>query len=251
MSYDLETQVRPSIRSLKAVGISTNDIWFLLTKRLDIMAEPTSLERWLDFVVVHGISPRDIFTFLLRSPPQLFTACTLHQAGQVITYLRGLGVKPEYLCPRIVCVWPDLLLRDVQQQLQPVVSYLISLGLESLDITRLICVYPELLLTDVEDNLAPFVDYLRCQGCSTIQAAALLQQAPQLLRSNPQEAFSRRLAALFALGISKDQLASMVAATTEFLITAGAPDEQLAFLQALNLTQDEVSSTGLCKEHSL
>jgi hypothetical protein len=43
-NYKLETQVKPAISSLKAAGVDVTDIWFLVTKRLDIFAEPISLQ---------------------------------------------------------------------------------------------------------------------------------------------------------------------------------------------------------------
>jgi mTERF domain-containing protein len=48
--YDLEGQVRPAVHSLKAAGLDNNDVWFLVTKRLELLAQPISLQRWLDFL---------------------------------------------------------------------------------------------------------------------------------------------------------------------------------------------------------
>lgn len=51
-------------------------------------------------------------TFLLRAPPALFSSCTQAQALKVLAFLkRDLGVKQEYLFPRIVCAAPGVLLQ--------------------------------------------------------------------------------------------------------------------------------------------
>lgn len=48
--FDLESQVRPAVRSLKAANIDVTDIWFVITKHLEILTEPIALQRWLDFL---------------------------------------------------------------------------------------------------------------------------------------------------------------------------------------------------------
>lgn len=59
-----------------------------------------------------ALSSRDMTTFLLRAPPALFSSCTQAQALKVLAFLkRDLGVKQEYLFPRIVCAAPGVLLQ--------------------------------------------------------------------------------------------------------------------------------------------
>lgn len=177
-------------------------------------------------------------TFLLRAPPALFSSCTQAQALKVLAFLkRDLGVKQEYLFPRIVCAAPGVLLQvgfpikrdlgwwlgleqfvrpgcpagvtlqygaafqayacegwvkqqkltgntsccccfllqDIETQLQPLLDYLTSLGLDVQHAARMACVYPELLLSSVQEQLQPLVGYLQGLGCSAAQAARLLQ----------------------------------------------------------------------------
>jgi len=65
--------------------------------------------------------------------------------------------------------------QDVDTQLQPILDYLTSLGLDAQHAARMACVYPELLLSSVPDQLQPLVGYLQALGCSSAQAARLLQ----------------------------------------------------------------------------
>lgn len=61
---------------------------------------------------MQALSSRDMTTFLLRAPAALFTSCTQAQALKVLVFLkRDLGVKQEYLFPRIVCAAPGVLLQ--------------------------------------------------------------------------------------------------------------------------------------------
>lgn len=59
-----------------------------------------------------ALSSRDMTTFLVRAPTVLFSSCTQVQALKVLAFLkRDLGVKQEYLFPRIVCAAPGVLLQ--------------------------------------------------------------------------------------------------------------------------------------------
>lgn len=48
--FRLDSHVKPAIRSLKAAGLDHTDIWFVITKRLELLSDPISLQRWLDFM---------------------------------------------------------------------------------------------------------------------------------------------------------------------------------------------------------
>lgn len=240
--FSLDSHVKPAVRSLKAAGLDQTDIWFIITKRLELVSEPISLQRWLDFMAAQALSSRDMTTFLLRAPAALFTSCTQAQALKVLVFLkRDLGVKQEYLFPRIVCAAPGVLLQDVDTQLQPILDYLTSLGLDAQHAARMACVYPELLLSSVPDQLQPLVGYLQALGCSSAQAARLLQEVPQALRSKPHDVFGSRIAALQQLGVDGEALKGVVGRSTVFLTTKGAPQEQLAFLKEdLGFTTEQV-----------
>ena len=43
----------------------------------------------------------ELVNFLLRAPQDLLEHCTLFQAGQVVTYLKQLGIKNEFLAKRV------------------------------------------------------------------------------------------------------------------------------------------------------
>lgn len=241
-TLDVDTQMKPAIRSLKTANVDPQEIWFLVTKHLEIFKHPISLQRWLDFLSVQALASRDIATFLLRAPDALFTDCTQAQALQVLGYLKALGVKQEYMFSRVLCSCPGILTQDVEFKLQPIVSFLMALGLEHQHIARMACVYPELLLCSVQEQLQPLVSYLQDIGCSSSQCARLLQEVPQALSKSPEDVFSARIVALTLLGVKEDQLRSIVERNTAWLTTKGAPQEQIAYLMdELKFTAGQVS----------
>lgn len=54
--FSLGSHVKPAVRSLKAAGLDHTDIWFVITKRLELLSEPISLQRWLDFMAAQVTS---------------------------------------------------------------------------------------------------------------------------------------------------------------------------------------------------
>ena len=105
--------------------------------------------------------PLDLVNFLLQATPALLEECTLYQAGQVVTFLKQLGMKNEFLAKRVFAgdmsapclrppenpgfnfiifllfgpsVWPDILGKDVDLDLRPIVSFLMQLGMEVTDL---------------------------------------------------------------------------------------------------------------------
>lgn len=116
VSHDVDECVRPVIRALKDARILSLDISFLLGKRPELLGRPLPLQRWLDFLSVYGLGPKDTLNFLLRGSSRLLDEVTLFQAGAVVTFLKQLGIKDEYLASRVVCIWPDVLGRDVEAE---------------------------------------------------------------------------------------------------------------------------------------
>ncbi|KAG2440484.1 hypothetical protein HYH02_010363 [Chlamydomonas schloesseri] len=253
-SLDATGQVLPSVRALRSAGIGAQDSWFLLSKRWQLMAEPAVLSRWLDFLSVYGMQPRDCQNFLLRSQPSFLVATTLYQAGQVVGFLKGLGLKDDLLASRVLCVWPELLGRDVESQLRPVVGFLMSLGLEVAGVGRVVVLWPEILLKDVEGQLRPWVAYLRGLGCTTSQVADVVCLCPHLLGFKPEEVFGGVLAALADVGIGPEDVRDMVSASLAFLITPSASAAVRAAvdcLQQQGFSKEQIRSMALARPELL
>ncbi len=64
-------------------------------------------------------------------------------------------------------------MKDVDCDLRPITTYLMSLGMEVGQIGRLACVYPRLLLCSVEGQIKPLIAQLTAAGASTQQVCVL------------------------------------------------------------------------------
>jgi hypothetical protein len=148
-------------------------------------------------------------------------------------------------------VSPGILLKDPEADLQPVASYLMSLGISPTQLQQLACLRPELLAAPVDDALRPFVAHVKSLGGSAAQAGEILLAAPAAaLRpggggdggdGGGGGPFAARLAALAAAGIGPGGVAGMLAkGETRFLTEKGAPREALAALAELGFNPDQV-----------
>ncbi|KXZ56777.1 hypothetical protein GPECTOR_1g70 [Gonium pectorale] len=236
-ALDAGLQVRPALRSLRSAGLSAQESWFLVgtsrPARWRLLEDPAGLSRWLDFLSVYGMKPRDIQNFLLRAPPGFLGNTTLYQAGSVVTFLKSLRLSDDLLATRVLCVWPGLLGREVEAELRPVVGFLMSLGLEVADVGRVAVLWPELLMCSVEGQLRPWVDYLRGLGCTTPQVADVICLCPHLLGFSPEEVFGGVLRALEGVGLARQDVARMVTSSVAFLIAPSASATVAAALECL------------------
>ncbi|GAX75687.1 hypothetical protein CEUSTIGMA_g3130.t1 [Chlamydomonas eustigma] len=222
--------VRATIAALKAANVDVSDIWFLASKRPTLLGLKEVLQRWLDFLLVYGLKEKDLVNFLLRAPMTLFENCTIYEAGQVVTYLKKLGIKDAFLATRVFSVWPEILQKKVDEDLRPLVAFMLQIGIEVSELESIMCIWPELLLCSVEKQLAPFCDYLRGIGCSTAQLAQMLTLCPHLLGFSPEELFGQRLRNLSTLGIGPGDVKSMISKTLTFLTAPGGVQPPISFL---------------------
>ncbi|KAG1659327.1 hypothetical protein FOA52_010375 [Chlamydomonas sp. UWO 241] len=219
-----------SMHPWRAANIPPDDIWFLISKRPGLLTAADTLQRWVDFLGVYGVHDKDLTNFLLRAPGKLLDGVTIYQAGQTINFLKGLGMKDDWLSQRVFAVWPAVLGRDLESELRPVVSFLTALGLEVADIRNMIGLWPELLLCSAREQLEPFAAYLRGLGCCTAQLVQVLTLCPHLLGFKPEQLFGHRLATLEAIGVGPTDVRAMVNVSLVWLTASGGVQPQVDFL---------------------
>lgn len=148
---------------------------------------------------------------------------------------------PTLARPRVACVCPGVLAKDPAGDLQPVASFLMSLGLSTNQLQQLICLRPEILTSDLDAGARPLVGYLKSLGCTTAQCGEVLLAAPHLLRSGGRAALEARLDTLAAAGVGGDGVRAMlVRGHTGFLTEKGAPQEALECLSSMGFDQKQV-----------
>ncbi|KAF5837182.1 mTERF-domain-containing protein [Dunaliella salina] len=231
-SLDAETQVRPAIKCLKQANLEPQDIWLLLSKRMHLFRNPVQLQRWLDFLAVLNLGTRELLNFFMRAPEELITAYTIHSASQVVKFLKeGLGIKPEHLAQRVLCIAPAVLMRSVDSDIKPTISLLTNLGVEISDIQGLICMWPGLLLADADTQLQPWVQYMQAElGCSAVQVGEIINASPHLLGTSASSIYNSKVQALHMVGITKEDLRSITSRATMWLKASSNVQELLDFL---------------------
>mmetsp|Transcript_15551 Transcript_15551/g.26895 ORF Transcript_15551/g.26895 Transcript_15551/m.26895 type:complete len:505 (+) Transcript_15551:267-1781(+) len=232
-------QAQASIKHLKAANIDVQDIWFIVSKRPVLLTFEVTLQRWLDFLSVYGLSPSNLQNFLISAPVELFHSVTLFQAGQVVQFLRSLGMRNEFLAQRVLSVWPEVLARDVDS-LRPVIQLMMQLGIEVADVNLIVCSWPEILLTK-EADLNEWCAYLKGIGCTSSALRELVMQCPHLLGFSAQEVFGSRVQCLVErLGVrDPGDLPGMLAITTRWLSSPGGVQSQVDVLLSAGFSVQE------------
>jgi len=242
-SLDAETQVRPAIKCLKQANLEPQDIWLLLSKQMHLFRNPVQLQRWLDFLAVLNLGTRELLNFFMRAPEELITAYTIHSASQVVRFLKeGLGIKPELLAQRVLCITPAVLMRSVDNDIKPTINLLTALGVEVSDIQGLVCMWPGILMANADTQLQPWLQYMQTElGCSAVQVGEIINASPHLLGTSASSIYGSKIQALQMFGITKEDLHSITSRETMWLKASSNVQELLDFLvQRAGFSKEEV-----------
>nr|ACU19375.1 unknown [Glycine max] len=143
----------------------------------------------------------------LSQNPDLRTA-TMESIHSIISFLLSKGLQEKDL-PRIFGMCPKILTSDIKTDLNPVFDFILSeLKVPENSFRRVVNKCPRLLTSSVKDQLRPCLVYLRRLGFKDL--GALAYQDFVLLVSNVENTLIPKLKFLETLGLSKDEVRSMV-----------------------------------------
>ncbi|XP_020204506.1 transcription termination factor MTEF1, chloroplastic [Cajanus cajan] len=143
----------------------------------------------------------------LSQNPELRTA-TMESIHSIISFLMSKGLQEKDL-PRIIGMCPKILTSDIKTDLNPVFDFLLQeLKVPEHSFRRVVNKCPRLLTSSVKDQLRPAFIYLRRLGFKDL--GALAYQDSVLLVSNVENTLIPKLKFLETIGLSRDEVRSMV-----------------------------------------
>ncbi|KAL2327430.1 hypothetical protein Fmac_020857 [Flemingia macrophylla] len=143
----------------------------------------------------------------LSQNPELRTV-SLESIHSIISFLMSKGLQEKDL-PRIFGMCPKILTSDIKTDLNPVFDFILQeLKVPEHSFRRVVNKCPRLLTSSVKDQLTPAFIYLRRLGFKDL--VALAYQDSVLLVSNVENTLIPKLKFLETLGLSKDEVRSMV-----------------------------------------
>eukprot|EP00850_Spirogloea_muscicola_P006305 SM000030S11314 [mRNA] locus=s30:100807:103982:+ [translate_table: standard] len=134
-------------------------------------------------------------------PPPLNTPPILGLCLQAaVNFLRDQGLSPSEL-GRLLQRFAEVLVLDPQKKQQPMVDYLITLGVKREDIGKVLLRRPQVLAFSVE-GLHNVVDFLLSLGITPPHLARIVTAAPQVLTLSVEEKLKPMIAFLREVGVT-------------------------------------------------
>eukprot|EP00879_Flechtneria_rotunda_P013688 GHRR01014298.1.p1 GENE.GHRR01014298.1~~GHRR01014298.1.p1 ORF type:complete len:242 (+),score=41.25 GHRR01014298.1:206-931(+) len=122
----------------------------------------SALHTWVDFLTGYGLQHSDISRLLLACP-ELFTSSNVYDAGRTLLFFKQLGWKDTDILSRIVPYYPNLLAKQLERDVAPVVTYLLQMGCSMADVKLLVWEFPRIFCRDYRRHIRKF-QYLGLYG---------------------------------------------------------------------------------------
>ncbi|KAL3699724.1 hypothetical protein R1sor_017746 [Riccia sorocarpa] len=154
------------------------------------------------------IKPRDV-PKLVKRYAEVLVLDPARKMQPMIHYLLELGVKPQHI-GKVIMRRPQLLGYTIPG-LEPSVKCLLEFGVKREMIGKVITTAPQILTLNVEDKLRPVVDFLRTMGLNKERDIEfLLVRNGQILCCSIEKNLRPKFEFLVGLGLSTNEIASMI-----------------------------------------
>eukprot|EP00850_Spirogloea_muscicola_P020907 SM000230S07343 [mRNA] locus=s230:183995:187174:+ [translate_table: standard] len=197
-------------------GVTKEDIGRLLRKSPEVLAlrVDRNLTSKVELLLSLGLTPIALGKALARRPAILSYSTNHLQScpplnnppipglclQAAVNFLRDQGLSPSEL-GRLLQRFAEVLVLDPQKKQQPMVDYLITLGVKREDIGKVLLRRPQVLAFSVE-GLHNVVDFLLSLGITPPHLARIVTAAPQVLTLSVEEKLKPMIAFLREVGVT-------------------------------------------------
>lgn len=202
-----EYQVKLSVNCLLKLGVPKEDLCRILKKvsRLFSPVIQENLQIRLKFLVRIGIEPRVLGKTIARRPSML----SFNLEGMTRSY-KYIGQLPRRNDgTKIITGFADVLVLDRKKKREPIVDYLLSLGVKPDCLGKVLLKSPQLLGYRIE-ALEEKIKYLRTLGVKEEALGKVITRAPQVICLNYEEKLKPVVEFLQSAGLDQDQDIEMV-----------------------------------------
>eukprot|EP00803_Ostreobium_quekettii_P006920 evm.model.scf_318.5 EVM.evm.TU.scf_318.5 scf_318:20717-26165(+) len=161
------------------------------------------LASWVDFLTSYGVVRREVLGLLDRAPGAV-AGNSILGAGRAILRMKGLGLTDRAIASQVLPRWPELLARDAEAEMGPVIDRLGELlpdqrfdveerlgptlafleqgvGLDEAEVRQVAAACLSVLLCDAERCLKPKVAFLASLGLDAGEVKAVFTANPQIV----------------------------------------------------------------------
>ncbi|KAG0622583.1 hypothetical protein M758_3G108800 [Ceratodon purpureus] len=186
-----------------------NDVEDALVKlSCEINLEP-KFRPLLQYLHQQGLSESDFRKIAERHKTCLQTNAVM--AKERVEYLLSIGVESENLS-KLIVRHPQILEYTVERAMKPRIQYLKRLGVPESKLGRVITVSPSLLECSLHRSLKPRVEYLKdVVGIKDSDIGLIVTRSPQVLTQSIEDSLEPRVEFFMVeMGVTKEKLAKMV-----------------------------------------
>lgn len=197
-----EYRVKLSVNCLLKIGVPKEDLCRIL-KRVPRLFSPViqeNLQVRLKFLVRIGIEPRILGKAIARRPRML--SFNLEGMTRSYKYIRQLPRRNDMT--NILNGFADVLFLDRKKKMEPIVDYLLSLGVKPDCLGKVLLKSPQVLGYRIE-ALEEKIKYLRTLGVKDEALGKVITRAPQVLCLNYEEKLKPVVEFLQSAGLDQDQ----------------------------------------------
>jgi hypothetical protein len=142
---DLQLIIDPNLSLLKGLAPTDQTLTKLVCNKPRLLAVP--LSSWYTFLSSYGLSDNQVWD-LLDNQPGVMLQGSIYAAGKAIMFLKSLGWSDLEINLVIVPSYPHILRMDVDTDLQPILDYVLQLGLTNEVAQELLQQYPSIWCAD-------------------------------------------------------------------------------------------------------
>eukprot|EP01018_Ginkgo_biloba_P021785 Gb_10479 [translate_table: standard] len=197
-----DDQVKASVNCLLKIGVPKEDLCRIIRKVPELFSPviQQSLHTRLEFLVSIGLEPRALGKAIARRPNILgFNLESIKSSYRYIGhFLEGDDIA------KLINRFAEVLVLDPKEKMEPIVTYLLELGVKPEDLGKVLLRRPQLLGYTIA-ALETTVQYLRELGVKDAAMGKVITLSPQVISLNCEEKLKPVIKFLWSAGLDQER----------------------------------------------
>ncbi|KAL3692880.1 hypothetical protein R1sor_006531 [Riccia sorocarpa] len=160
----------------------------------------------VEFLVSYNFSKEQAF-HVLRQCPLLLSLSLEEELQPKVAFLRSLGVRD---LPKVILFSPNLLLGRLEMNLMPKVAFFESFGIQRQSIGKIIERFPTVLTYSIEGNMMSKTKFLQSIGLERESIAKVIMRSPYIFALSIEENMRPKVNLLESIGVDRKYLSKLI-----------------------------------------
>ena len=183
-------------------------------QRAIALTDGNTTEEISQYLEHQGFSPKDIK--LIEKRASLTGKSIEREVQPVMQWLLDIGLSKAQIVKATV-KRPGLLDYSVEDKMNPTLQWLLNMGLTKAQVGKVIAHVPQILSLSIDQNLVPRVQWLFNMGLSNAQVAKAVARHPQILSCRSEQNLKPKTQWLLNFGLSQDQVVKVIVICPQIL----------------------------------